>query len=66
MAVNGQLIGSKKMRNNKLNTYFGTISIYYQPEGVMVTVSTTGINVTDGRNNHTFAWASTAEITQDG
>ncbi|XP_056878996.1 inter-alpha-trypsin inhibitor heavy chain H2 [Takifugu flavidus] len=66
LAVNGQLIGSKKMRKNKLNTYFGTISIYYQPEGIGVTVSTTGINVSDGRNNHTFAWASTAEITQDG
>lgn len=54
------------MQGNKLNTYFGTISVYSQPEGVGVTVSTTGINVTDGRNDHAFSWASTADITQDG
>lgn len=66
MAVNGQLIGSKKTRRDKLDTYFGTISVYYQPEGIRVTVSTTGINVADGRNNHTFAWAASAELTQDG
>ncbi|XP_010727817.3 inter-alpha-trypsin inhibitor heavy chain H2 [Larimichthys crocea] len=66
LVVNGQLIGSKKMHKNKLNTYFGTISIYYQPDGVSVTVSTESIIMTDGRNNHSFTWGSTAEITQDG
>lgn len=66
LVVNGQLIGSKKMHKNKLNTYFGTISIYYQPDGVSVTVSTESIIMTDGMNNHSFTWGSTAEITQDG
>uniref|UniRef100_A0A8C4IL13 Inter-alpha-trypsin inhibitor heavy chain 2 n=1 Tax=Dicentrarchus labrax TaxID=13489 RepID=A0A8C4IL13_DICLA len=40
VVVNGQLIGSKQMHKNKLNTYFGTISVYYQPDGVSVTAST--------------------------
>lgn len=64
--VNGQLIGSKRMLKNKLNTYFGTISLYYQPDGISVTVSTASIDMTDGMNNHSFTWATTAEITQDG
>lgn len=66
MTVNGQLIGSKKTQKDKLDTYFGTISAYYQPDGIGVTVSTARIDVTDGRNNHSFAWASSTEITRDG
>uniref|UniRef100_UPI0037E74BA5 inter-alpha-trypsin inhibitor heavy chain H2 n=1 Tax=Semicossyphus pulcher TaxID=241346 RepID=UPI0037E74BA5 len=66
VVVNGQLIGSKKMTKSKLSTYFGTISVYYQPDGVSLTVSTEGITMTDGRNNHTFTWGATADITQDG
>lgn len=65
MTINGQLIGAKKTQKNKLDTYFGTISIYYQPDGISVTVSTAGIDVSDGRKNHSFTWASRAEITQD-
>lgn len=65
MTVNGQLIGSKKRRENQPDTYFGTISIFYQPDGVGVTVSTAGIEVTQGRSNRSFAWASTSAITQD-
>lgn len=66
LVVNGQLISSKKMKKNKLNTYFGVISVYYQPDGVSVTVGTDSIAMTDGRNNHTFTWGATTEIIQDG
>ncbi|XP_040002803.1 inter-alpha-trypsin inhibitor heavy chain H2 [Xiphias gladius] len=66
VVVNGQLIGSKQVHRNRLNNYFGTISVYYQPDGVSVTVGTDGIGMTDGRNNHSFTWGATAEITQDG
>ncbi|XP_070709808.1 inter-alpha-trypsin inhibitor heavy chain H2 isoform X1 [Pempheris klunzingeri] len=65
VVVNGQLISSKQMHKNKLNTYFGTISVYYQPDGISVAISTVDITMTDGRNNHTFTWGATAEITQD-
>lgn len=64
--MNGQLISSKKMKKNKLNTYFGVISVYYQPDGVSVTVGTDSIAMTDGRNNNTFTWGATTEIIQDG
>lgn len=66
VVVNGQLIGSKQVHKSKLRTYFGAISVYYQPDGVSLTVNTDSIIMTDGRNNHSFTWGSTAEISQDG
>uniref|UniRef100_A0A3Q3GIU5 Inter-alpha-trypsin inhibitor heavy chain 2 n=1 Tax=Labrus bergylta TaxID=56723 RepID=A0A3Q3GIU5_9LABR len=66
LLVNGQLVGSKQMKKNKLNTYFGTILVYYQPDGVSVTIGTDSITMTDGRNNNSFTWGATAEIRQDG
>ncbi|CAG5927326.1 unnamed protein product [Menidia menidia] len=66
VVVNGQLIGSKQQQKSKLRTYFGIISVYYQPEGVSVTVSTDRITVSDGRSRTSFTWGATAEITQDG
>ncbi|XP_072309849.1 inter-alpha-trypsin inhibitor heavy chain H2 [Eucyclogobius newberryi] len=66
VVVNGQLIGSKKLHKNKLNTYFGTISLYSQPEGVSVTASTSNITVSDERNTNVFSWDATTDITQDG
>ncbi|XP_041636801.1 inter-alpha-trypsin inhibitor heavy chain H2 [Cheilinus undulatus] len=66
LVVNGQLIGSKRMLKSKLRTYFGTISVYYQPDGVSVTISTDSIAMTDGNNNHSFTWGATADIAQDG
>lgn len=66
VVVNGQLIGSKKAQKGKLKTYFGVIAVYYQPEGFSVTVSPDRISITDGRNNNSFTWGATADITQDG
>uniref|UniRef100_A0A673IYP2 Inter-alpha-trypsin inhibitor heavy chain 2 n=1 Tax=Sinocyclocheilus rhinocerous TaxID=307959 RepID=A0A673IYP2_9TELE len=34
VTINGQLVGSKKMKNNKIQTYFGTISIYSKTDSV--------------------------------
>ncbi|KAK9525898.1 hypothetical protein VZT92_016569 [Zoarces viviparus] len=66
LVVNGQLVGSKQAIKSKLSTYFGAISVYYQPDGVGVTVGTDAIAFTDGQNNHSFTWGATAGITQDG
>ncbi|KAK5849054.1 hypothetical protein PBY51_008728 [Eleginops maclovinus] len=66
LVVNGQLISSKKAHKGKLSTYFGTISVYYQPDGVSVTVGTDSISMTDGPRNHSFTWGATANISQDG
>ncbi|KAM4711671.1 inter-alpha-trypsin inhibitor heavy chain H2 [Anableps anableps] len=66
VVVNGQLISSKQPHKHKLSTYFGIISVYYQPEGVSVQVSTDHISMTDGRSSHSFTWGATADIVQDG
>uniref|UniRef100_A0A8C7VZT7 Inter-alpha-trypsin inhibitor heavy chain 2 n=1 Tax=Oncorhynchus mykiss TaxID=8022 RepID=A0A8C7VZT7_ONCMY len=70
VVVNGQLVGSKRVgveekEKEKVNTYFGTISVFYQPDGIRVSVSTDRIDLTHGRNNHSFTWGATADITQD-
>ncbi|KAK5876672.1 hypothetical protein CesoFtcFv8_026004 [Champsocephalus esox] len=66
LVVNGQLVGSKQAHKGKLSTYFGTISVYYQPDGVSLTVGTDSISMTDGQRNHSFTWGTTAKISQDG
>uniref|UniRef100_A0A8K9UTX3 Inter-alpha-trypsin inhibitor heavy chain 2 n=1 Tax=Oncorhynchus mykiss TaxID=8022 RepID=A0A8K9UTX3_ONCMY len=49
VVVNGQLVGSKRVEEKeKVNTYFGTISVFYQPDGIRVSVTTDRIDLTDG------------------
>ncbi|MCI4388978.1 hypothetical protein PGIGA_G00092290 [Pangasianodon gigas] len=62
IAINGQLVSGKKMKNNKLNTYFGTISIYAKAVGLNVVVSTSRIDLIEGKNNHSFSWGATANL----
>uniref|UniRef100_A0A673J0D8 Inter-alpha-trypsin inhibitor heavy chain 2 n=1 Tax=Sinocyclocheilus rhinocerous TaxID=307959 RepID=A0A673J0D8_9TELE len=63
VTINGQLVGSKKMKNNKIQTYFGTISIYSKTDSVQVIVGTDRIDLMEGRNNHSFSWGATVEVT---
>uniref|UniRef100_A0A8C7S8V2 Inter-alpha-trypsin inhibitor heavy chain 2 n=1 Tax=Oncorhynchus mykiss TaxID=8022 RepID=A0A8C7S8V2_ONCMY len=58
-------VGVEEKEKEKVNTYFGTISVFYQPDGIRVSVSTDRIDLTHGRNNHSFTWGATADITQD-
>lgn len=62
ITINGQLVSGKKMKNNKLNTYFGTISIYAKGVGLKVVVSTSSIDLMEGKNNHSFSWGATANL----
>lgn len=64
--MNGQLIGAKKNLKKKLQTYFGVVSVYYQPDGISVTVGTSGVAVADGQTNQTFSWSASADFSQDG
>lgn len=66
VVVNGKLIAGKQMKDNKLNTYFGTISIYYRPLGVRVDVSTEQITVIDGEDNHAISWTPATNATFSG
>uniref|UniRef100_A0A8C0RUE9 Inter-alpha-trypsin inhibitor heavy chain 2 n=1 Tax=Canis lupus familiaris TaxID=9615 RepID=A0A8C0RUE9_CANLF len=44
--VNGELIGAKKPKNEKLRTYFGKLGFYFQREDVKVEISTETITLT--------------------
>ncbi|XP_065130720.1 inter-alpha-trypsin inhibitor heavy chain H2 isoform X2 [Paramisgurnus dabryanus] len=66
ITINGQLVGAKKMKNNKINTYFGTISLYSRTDGVQVIVGTNRIDLMEGRNNHSFSWGATTELMLKG
>ncbi len=66
VTINGQLVGSKKMKNNKINTYFGTISMYSKTHGVQVIVGTNRIDLMEGKNNHSFSWGATVELALNG
>lgn len=66
LVVNGQLIGSKQVQESKLSTYFGTVSVYYQPDGVSVAIGTDRITLYDGRGHHSFTWEATAEVNLEG
>ncbi|KAJ8269201.1 hypothetical protein COCON_G00118080 [Conger conger] len=63
VTVNGQLVGAKQMVDKKLSTYFGTISVSYQPEGIRVDATTESIVLIDGKGSHNLSWAATADAT---
>lgn len=62
IAINGQLVSGKKMKNNKLNTYFGTISIYAKTMGLKVVVSTSRIDLMEGKKSYSFSWGATTNV----
>ncbi|XP_076860769.1 inter-alpha-trypsin inhibitor heavy chain H2-like [Brachyhypopomus gauderio] len=62
IVINGQLVGAKQMKNRKLNTYFGTIYIYSKAARVKVTVSTSKINLVEGKASYSFSWGSNAKV----
>ncbi|XP_067854687.1 inter-alpha-trypsin inhibitor heavy chain H3-like isoform X2 [Heptranchias perlo] len=64
--VNGQLIGEKKIENNKkINTYFGKFGIVNNKMDVKVEVSTQVITVFHGEDKIVFPWSATASLTKE-
>ncbi|XP_051873125.1 inter-alpha-trypsin inhibitor heavy chain H3-like [Pristis pectinata] len=63
--VNGQLIGDKKIENNKkINTYFGKFGIMNNNMDVKFEVSTEAITVFHGEDKMIFPWSATASLTK--
>ncbi|XP_049737436.1 inter-alpha-trypsin inhibitor heavy chain H2 [Elephas maximus indicus] len=60
--VNGQLIGAKKPKNNKLNTYFGKLGFYFQSEDMKIEISTENITLTRGSHVSILSWADTVHV----
>ncbi|XP_048403774.1 inter-alpha-trypsin inhibitor heavy chain H3a [Stegostoma tigrinum] len=65
-AVNGELIGEKKIEvNKKINTYFGKFGIVSNKMDVKVEVSTKTITVFHGEDKIVFPWSATASVTKE-
>ncbi|XP_072928821.1 inter-alpha-trypsin inhibitor heavy chain H3-like [Hemitrygon akajei] len=61
--VNGQLIGDKKIENNKkINTYFGRFGIMNNNMDIKFEVSTEAITVFHRKEKMIFPWSATASI----
>uniref|UniRef100_A0A4W3IQM6 Inter-alpha-trypsin inhibitor heavy chain 2 n=1 Tax=Callorhinchus milii TaxID=7868 RepID=A0A4W3IQM6_CALMI len=61
VAVNGRLVGGKKPKNNKLNTYFGTIGLTFTKRNLRIEISTDKI-VLIGAKYKTFLWWSDTRL----
>ncbi|XP_059039751.1 inter-alpha-trypsin inhibitor heavy chain H2 [Mustela lutreola] len=60
--VNGQLIGAKKPKNEKLSTYFGTLGFYFQSEDMKIEISTKTITLSRRSRVSVLSWSDTARI----
>lgn len=61
--VNGQLIGAKKPKNQKLSTYFGKLGFYFQNEDMKIEISTESITLNWGTRVSVLSWSDTAQVT---
>ncbi|XP_044156416.1 inter-alpha-trypsin inhibitor heavy chain H3-like isoform X1 [Bufo gargarizans] len=67
IAVNGELIGNKKINNVISNeTYFGRFGIVNREMKIEIEVTTDKIIVLNHKNKKTFSWQKTGSISKEG
>ncbi|XP_040262785.1 inter-alpha-trypsin inhibitor heavy chain H3-like [Bufo bufo] len=67
IAVNGELIGNKKVNNITSNeTYFGRFGIINRGMKIRIEVTTDKITVLSHKNKKTFSWHTTGSVSKDG
>uniref|UniRef100_A0A4W3HTL3 Inter-alpha-trypsin inhibitor heavy chain H3 n=1 Tax=Callorhinchus milii TaxID=7868 RepID=A0A4W3HTL3_CALMI len=65
--VNGELIGDKKIENNKkVNTYFGKFGLVYNKMELRMEITTQEIKLFHGADITRFPWSATATSTHAG
>ncbi|XP_029472359.1 inter-alpha-trypsin inhibitor heavy chain H2 [Rhinatrema bivittatum] len=62
VVVNGQLVGAKKSKNHKLDTFFGTIGFYFRNQNLKIEISTEKITVKDGPYSSIHSWSETSTV----
>ncbi|XP_078533219.1 inter-alpha-trypsin inhibitor heavy chain H2 [Lissotriton helveticus] len=65
VVVNGQLVGAKMMKNNKLDTYFGIVGINFRNENVKIEITTEKISLKYSSQFIIMSWAETSRITHE-
>ncbi|KAM4748918.1 inter-alpha-trypsin inhibitor heavy chain H2 [Rhinophrynus dorsalis] len=63
VTVNGKIISAKRAKENKLNTYFGTIGMHFKDQNLKVEISTEKITVKDGSYKRIMSWSETSSMT---
>uniref|UniRef100_A0A4W3JBP0 Inter-alpha-trypsin inhibitor heavy chain 2 n=1 Tax=Callorhinchus milii TaxID=7868 RepID=A0A4W3JBP0_CALMI len=66
VAVNGRLVGGKKPKNNKLNTYFGTIGLTFTKRNLRIEISTDKIVLIGAKYKTFLWWSESSSLAQDG
>ncbi|NP_001088330.1 inter-alpha-trypsin inhibitor heavy chain 2 S homeolog precursor [Xenopus laevis] len=66
ITVNGKIIAAKKAKSGKLNTYFGTIGMYFKKENMKVEISPEKITVKDASYSRTMSWSESSSMNQNG
>ncbi|CAH2275549.1 inter-alpha-trypsin inhibitor heavy chain H2 [Pelobates cultripes] len=62
IGVNGRIVSAKKEKNSKLNTYFGTIGMYFKQHNMKIEISTEKITVKDESYTHTMPWSESCSM----
>ncbi|KAM3914811.1 inter-alpha-trypsin inhibitor heavy chain H3-like [Leptodactylus fuscus] len=67
IAVNGELIGNKKVDNVISNeTYFGRFGIIHREMKIRIEVTTEKITILNHKDRKTFSWEKTKSISKEG
>ncbi|XP_069485776.1 inter-alpha-trypsin inhibitor heavy chain H2 [Ambystoma mexicanum] len=65
VVVNGQLVGSKMFKNNKLSTYLGTVGLHFRKENMKIEISTEKITLKYATQFIVMSWEENSRVTQN-
>ncbi|KAE8616620.1 hypothetical protein XENTR_v10008845 [Xenopus tropicalis] len=66
IAVNGKIITAKKAKAGKINTYFGTIGMYFKKQNMKIEISPEKITVKDAFHSRIISWSESSIMDQNG
>ncbi|KAG8440039.1 hypothetical protein GDO86_006000 [Hymenochirus boettgeri] len=66
ITVNGEIVAAKKPKNGKLDTYFGTIGLFFQKQNLRIEIGTEKITIKDEFYNRIMSWSETSHLAQNG
>ncbi|XP_038667812.1 inter-alpha-trypsin inhibitor heavy chain H2 [Scyliorhinus canicula] len=62
IVINGNIIGGKKTKNKKLNTYFGTFGLHFTNLNLSFEISTEKIRLKDGKHKTVLWWSESSHL----
>ncbi|XP_053321379.1 inter-alpha-trypsin inhibitor heavy chain H2 [Spea bombifrons] len=62
IAMNGKIISAKKVKDGKLDSYFGTIGMYFKQQNMKIEISTEKITVKDESYSRVMSWSESSSM----